>query len=93
MSNGGECATEGGGGKMAVISKKINYVLDSSKKNLNLSSEIRAKLLSTDPKEVDEAAKTPRAEGHLNNIIDNLQDVLNMLNASNSHLVVVNKEI
>ena len=95
MSNGseGECATEQGG-KMTVISKKINYLHESCKKNLNLSSEIRAKLLSSEPKETsDECAKTPRESGGLNNIIDHLQDLLNYINASNAHLVIVNKEI
>jgi len=95
MANGseGECATESGG-KMNTISKKINYLHESCKKNLNLSSEIRAKLLSTEPKEtVGEDAKTPTASGGLNNIIDHLQDLLNYINASNAHLVSVNKEI
>ncbi|MBA7683437.1 hypothetical protein ES703_91802 [subsurface metagenome] len=95
MSNGsetGECATEQGG-KMTVISKKINYLIESSKKNLNLSSEIRAKLLCTEAA-VEEADKKPvRGDGQLNNIIDNLQEILNIINASNSHLIIVNKEI
>ena len=94
MSNGseGECAADHGG-RMGVISKKINYLTESCKKNLNLSSEIRAKLLSTDPKEVEADEKTPRESGQLNGIINNLQDLLNLINASNAHLVVVNKEI
>ena len=94
MSNGeGEVAT-GQGNKMSSISKKINYLIESSKKNLNLCSEIRAKLLSTDPKEKSEGEeKIPRESGQLNGIINNLQDILNIINASNAHLVSVNKEI
>ncbi len=96
MSNGiemADVATEGGG-KMATISKKINYLIESSKKNLNLSGEIRAKLLCTEPKEDSiDAAKNPRSSGHLNSIIDNLQDVLNTINISNGHLISVNKEV
>lgn len=96
MSNGSdvaEVATDQGG-KMSAISKKINYLIESSKKNLNLSSEIRAKLLCTEPKEdAVEAAKNPRSSGHLNNIIDNLQDILNTINVSNGHLISVNKEV
>ena len=95
MSNGseGECVQESGG-KMNAISKKINYLHESCKKNLNLSSEIRARLLSTDPQEVEgEDAKTPRQSGGLNNIIDHLQDILNYINASNVHLISINKEV
>jgi len=93
MSND-ECAASEQGGKMAVISKKIGYLHESCKKNLNLSSEIRSKLLSSDPKEVPgEDAKTPRESGELNNIIDHLQDLLNYINSSNAHLVVINKEV
>jgi len=95
MSNGGEreVATKEAN-KMATIAKKINYVIEASKKNLNFSSEIRAKLLFTDPKEDrPDAEKTPREGGQLNNIIDNLQDILNVINISNAHLVSVNKEI
>ena len=93
MSNDNVTTTEQGG-KMAVISKKINYLHESCKKNLNLSSEIRSKLLCTEPQESsDEAAKTPRSSGQLNNIVDHLQDLLNYINSSNAHLVSVNKEI
>jgi hypothetical protein len=95
MSNGseGEVATDQGG-KMGVIAKKINYLHESCKKNLNLSSEIRAKLLSSEPKvDSEDSAKTPRESGGLNNIIDHLQDLLNYINASNAHLVIVNKEV
>ncbi len=88
----GECATESGG-KMNTISKKINYLHESCKKNLNLSSEIRAKLLSTDPKEAEGKEKVIRGDGQLNVIIDNLQEILNIINASNSHLVIINKEV
>lgn len=91
-SDGAECATDAGG-KMGIISKKINYLIESTKKNLNLSSEIRAKLLCTDPKETADEAKTPRGSGQLNVIIDNLQEILNIINASNAHLVSINKEI
>lgn len=91
MANG-ETVTEGGG-KMNTIAKKINYIIAASKKNLNFSSEIRGKLLSTDPKEVEEAEKTPRSSGKLNSIVDNLQDILNIINTSNAHLAVVNKEV
>ena len=92
MANGDEVAT-GKGNKMTAISKKLGYLDDACKKNLNLSSEIRAKLLSTDPKEESEAEKTPREGGQLNNIRDQLQDLLNLVNCANSHLVSVNKEI
>ena len=91
MSNG-ECATEKGG-KMGVISKKINYLHESCVKNLKLSCEIRSKLLSPDAKDPEEAEKTPRIAGQLNNIIDHLQDLLTFINESNANLVVVNKEI
>jgi len=94
MSNGseGECATDHGG-KMGVISKKINYLIESTKKNLNLSSEIRAKLLCTEAAVEDAEKKGIRGDGQLNGIIDNLQEILNIVNASNAHLVSVNKEI
>ena len=91
MSND-DVATEKGG-KMAVISKKISYLHESCKKNLNLSSQIRGKLLSSDPKEAEEAEKPVREAGELNNIIDHLQDLLNYINSANDHLVIVNKEI
>jgi len=81
------------GSKMSAISKKLNYLDEAVKRNLNLSSEIRAKLLSTEPKEVSEAEKTPREAGQLNNIRDQIQDLLNLLNLSNEHLASVNQEI
>ncbi|MCK4859205.1 MAG: hypothetical protein KAS87_01465 [Candidatus Omnitrophica bacterium] len=91
MSNG-DVATEKSG-KMSAINKKINYLTDACKKNLNLSSEIRAKLLCTDPKEIADAEKQPRESGQLNNIRDSLQDLLNLINAATNHLAAVNKEI
>ena len=92
MSNGeGEVATKGN--KITAISKKLSYLDDACKKNLNLSAEIRAKLLSTNPKEESEAEKTPREGGQLNNIRDHLQDLLNLVNCANAHLESVNKEI
>ena len=88
----GDVSTEKSG-KMTAIIKKLGYLDEACKKNLNLSSEIRAKLLSTDPKEADEAEKTPRETGQLNNIRDQVQDLLNLLGVSNAHLIAVNKEI
>jgi hypothetical protein len=79
--------------KMTAIISKLKYLDEACKKNLNLSSEIRAKLLCTDSKEVDAAEKKPRERGQLNNIRDQLQDTLNVVNISNAHLVSVNKEI
>ena len=91
MSDGNDVASEKGG-KMAVISKKIDYLHESCVKNLKLSCEIRAKLLSPEAKDPEEAEKTPRSSGQLNNIIDHLQDLLNFINSSNANLVAVNKE-
>ena len=91
MSNGDVAAKDGT--KMTTIAKKIDYLTEACKKNLNLSSEIRAKLLATESKETTDAEKTPREGGQLNNIIDNLQVLLGLLNTSNAHLVSVNKEI
>lgn len=91
MSNG-ETSTDKGG-KMTAIVKKMDYLTEASTKNLKLSSEIRVKLLASNemaPK--DEAEKTPRESGQLNNIIDRLQDILNLMNSSNANLVSVNKE-
>jgi len=79
--------------KITAIHKKLDYLDEACKKNLNLSSEIRAKLLSSEGKEADEAEKTPRESGQLNSIRDQLQDLLNLINSANAHLVVVNKEI
>ena len=91
MSNGDVAAEKSG--KMTAIMKKLSHLDDACKKNLNVSSEIRAKLLCTDPKEERDAEKTPREGGQLNNIRDQLQDLLNLVNCSNAHLVSVNKEI
>ncbi|GAG78832.1 unnamed protein product, partial [marine sediment metagenome] len=79
--------------KITAIHKKLDYLDEACKKNLNLSSAIRAKLLSSDPKEAEEAEKTPKEGGQLNNIRDQLQDLLNLVNCANAHLVSVNKEI
>jgi len=92
MLNGGDVAAEKSG-KMTAIAKNLNYLNEACKKNLNLSSEIRAKLLCTEAKELSEDEKTPREGGQLNNIRDQIQDLLNLINASNSHLVSVNNEI
>lgn len=93
MSDGSDVAAKEAN-KMTAIISKLKYIDEACKKNLNLSSEIRAKLLSTDPKEErEEAEKTPREGGQLNNIRDHLQDLLNLVNCANSHLVSVNKEI
>ena len=92
MSNGeGEVAVKGN--KISDIAKKLAYLDDACKKNLNLSSEIRAKLLASESKEAREAEKTPREGGQLNNIRDQLQDLLNYLNVSNAHLISVKKEL
>ena len=80
--------------KIAAIHEKINYLMDSCKKNLNLSSEIRAKLLASDLSvKEDMAEKTPKEGGQLNNIRDSLQDILDFVNATKSHLIAVNKEV
>ena len=92
MSNGGDVATKEGT-KMTSIAKKMDYLNEACKKNLNLSSDIRSKLLASDMEAKEEAAKTPREPGQLNNIIENLQELLNLMNSSNSNLVSVNKEI
>ena len=93
MSNG-EGEIEVKGNKISAIAKKLAHLDDACKKNLNLSSEIRAKLLASESKEpADAAEKTPREGGQLNNIRDQLQDLLNLINASNAHLVSVNKEV
>ncbi|GAH60996.1 unnamed protein product [marine sediment metagenome] len=81
------------GGKMNAISAKLKYLEEACTKNIKLSSEIRAKLLCTESKEEKDAEKTPREGGQLNNIRDQLQDLLNVVNCANSHLVSVNKEI
>ena len=91
MSNGDVATKEGN--KITAIHAKLDYLDEACKKNLNLSSEIRAKLLRSDSKEADEAEKTPREGGQLNSIRDQIQDLLNLINASNAHLVSVNKEI
>lgn len=92
MSNGADVAAKESN-KMTAIINKLKYVDEACKKNLNLSSEIRAKLLCTDSKEAEASKETPREGGQLNNIRDHLQDTLNVLNISNAHLVSVNKEI
>ena len=79
--------------KMTAIRQKVNFLFESCKKNLNLSSEIRAKLLGSDLPKKEEPEKQPREAGQLNNITDDLQDLLNYINAANGHLVSVNKEI
>ena len=91
MSNG-EVATKEGN-KITAIHKKLDYLDEACKKNLNLSSEIRAKLLSSDEKATEEAEKTPREGGQLNSIRDHIQDLLNLVNCANAHLVSVNKEV
>lgn len=93
MSNGEDVAAKEAN-KMTAIISKLKHLDDACKKNLNLSSEIRAKLLCTESnKEEREVEKTPRESGQLNNIRDQLQDTLNVINISNAHLVSVNKEI
>jgi len=93
MSNGGDVAAKEAT-KMTAITKKMDYLTESSTKNIKLSSEIRSKLLASGELTAkDEAEKTPRESGQLNNIIDRLQDILNSINSSNAHLVSVNKEI
>ena len=92
MTNGDAVAT-GKGNKITAIMKNLSCLDDACKKNLNLSNEIRSKLLATEPKEDRDAEKTPREGGQLNNIRDQLQDLLNLVNCANSHLVSVNKEI
>ena len=87
----GEVAAKGN--KISAIAKKLAHLDEACKKNLNLSSEIRAKLLASESKEAPEAEKTPREGGQLNNIRDQLQDILNLINSSNAHLASVNKEI
>jgi predicted HAD superfamily Cof-like phosphohydrolase len=91
MSNGADVADKSN--KMTAIKQKVNFLFEASKKSLNFSSEIRAKLLASDPaaKETDE--KQPREGGQLNDLINDLQDILNLINASNAHLVSINKEI
>ena len=91
MSNGDVAAKEGN--KITAIHAKLDYLDEACKKNLKLSAEIRAKLLRSDTKEAEEAEKTPREGGQLNNIRDQIQDLLNVVNASNAHLIAVNKEI
>lgn len=92
MSNGSDVAAKEGN-KITAIHAKLDYLDEACKKNLNLSAEIRAKLLSSDLKEKDGAEKTPREGGQLNSIRDQIQDLLNIINASNAHLVSVNKEV
>ncbi len=91
MSNGTDMPDKSN--KMAAIHEKINYLMDSCKKNLSLSSEIRAKLLCSDLSTKEESEKTPREGGQLNNIRDSLQDLLDLANAAKSHLIAVNKEV
>ena len=93
MSNGEDEVATGKGNKMTAIHKKLGYLDDACKKNLELSSEIKAKLLCSEDKEALEAEKTPREGGQLNNIRDQLQDLLNVINCANAHLISVNKEI
>lgn len=92
MSDGSDVAAKEAN-KMTAIISKLKYIDEACRKNLNLSSEIRAKLLCTESKEVETAEKTPREGGQLNNIRDQLQDTLNVVNVSNAHLVAVNKEV
>jgi len=91
MSNGDVAAKEAN--KITAIHAKLEYLDEACKKNLNLSSEIRAKLLSSDSKEAKEAEETPREGGQLNNIRNQLQDLLNLVNCANAHLISVNKQI
>lgn len=91
MSNGDVASKEAN--KITAIHAKLDYLDEACKKNLKLSSEIRAKLLRSDEKEVCEAEQTPKEGGQLNNIRDHLQDLLNLVSASNSHLIAVNKEV
>jgi len=91
MSNG-DVATDKSN-KMTAIKQNINFLFESSKKNANLSSEIRAKLLASDLVAKEEADKQPREGGQLNDIISDLQDILNIINTSNGHLIAVNKEV
>ena len=92
MTNGDTRATKEGN-KITAIHAKLDYLDEACKKNLKLSAEIRAKLLCSDIKEAEEAEKTPREGGQLNNIRDQIQDLLNVVNASNAHLISVNKEV
>jgi len=91
MSNGTEGAEKSN--KMTAIKQKVNFLFEASKKNLNFSSEIRAKLLASDLPTKEESEKQPREGGKLNDLINDLQDILNLVNASNAHLVSVNKEV
>ena len=92
MSNGSDVAAKEAN-KMTAIKQNINFLFESSKKNANLSSEIRAKLLASDLAGKEEAEKQPREGGQLNDLINDLQDILSIINSSNAHLVAVNKEI
>lgn len=91
MSNGADVADKSN--KMTAIKQKVNFLFESSKKNLNFSCEIRAKLLASDLPVKEEAEKQPREGGKLNDLINDLQDILSLINASNAHLVSVNKEV
>jgi hypothetical protein len=92
MSDNGEVSKKEGN-KITAIHAKLDYLDEACKKNLSLSSEIRAKLLCSSTKEAEEAEKTPREGGQLNSIRDQIQDLLNIINVSNAHLGSVNKEV
>ena len=92
MSNGSEVA-EKTTNKMSEIGKNIDHLREACAKNLELSSEIRSKLLCSETKKGDESAKVPRGPGALNNVIDSLQEIINTVIATHAHLISVNKDI
>ena len=93
MSNGEDKAATSS--KVSAIGQKLSYISEASRKNRNLSSDIRTKLLGSNPKKAEECAEEerPKETGQLNIIIDNLQTILNLITDSNSSLISVNKEL
>ena len=93
MSNGEENVAISS--KVSAICKKLSYISEASRKNRNLSSDIRTKLLGSDSKKAEEPTEEerPKETGQLNIIIDNLQTILNLITDSNSSLISVNKEL
>lgn len=91
MSNGSEVAEKVN--KMSNIQKNLDALKEACKKNLELSSEIRAKLICSDAKDTKGDEKVPRGPGQLNNIIDTLQEITNLAIATHVHLVSVNKDV
>lgn len=91
MANGSEVSEKNN--KMSDIGKNIDYLRETCKSNLCLSSEIRAKLLCSEAEKTAGEEKVPRGPGQLNNIIDSLQELLNVVNATHVHLMAVNKEV